>query len=162
MVHCQTYARLLLGGALTWATVLPAAQHSRQGIRHAFLATGAKTYIISHTGKQLWSYPRPTREGWMLPSGNVLLVLARARNFPGSVIEVGRRKRVHFQYRGKQHGGGGSGAGRAGWASDRDSSIAKCWPISILEIPNQPAACSRERLGGDDRRRARTKHGNVS
>ena len=104
MVHCQTYARLFLGGALTWATVLPAAQHSRQGIRHAFLATGAKTYIISHTGKQLWSYPRPTREGWMLPTGNVLLVLARARNFPGSVIEVDRRKRVHFQYRGKQHG----------------------------------------------------------
>jgi len=105
MFRQSTFLRILSGIALTIAIpgALPAGQQSTKGIRHAFLASGTKTYIISHKGKELWNYPRPTREGWMLPNGNVLLVLERTRNLSGSVVEMNRNKQIIFQFRGTQH-----------------------------------------------------------
>lgn len=80
----------------------PAAQQSAHGVRHAFLATGAETYIVSHTDRIVWRYPRPTSDGWMLQNGNVLLVLASGKNYGGGVVEVTRGGQVQFEYRGKQ------------------------------------------------------------
>jgi len=80
----------------------PAAQQSPHGVRHAFLAIGEETYIVSHTDRVVWRYPRSTRDGWLLPNGNILLVLADAKNYGGGVVEVSRGGRVQFEYRGKQ------------------------------------------------------------
>jgi hypothetical protein len=92
-------AGLMAGGVFYSA---PAAQQSAHGVRHAFLATGAETYIVSHTDRIVWRYPRPTLDGWMLPNGNMLLVLAHGKNYGGGVVEVTRGGRVQFEYRGKQ------------------------------------------------------------
>jgi hypothetical protein len=92
-------AGLMAGGVFYSA---PAAQQSAHGVRHAFLATGAETYIVSHTDRIVWRYPRPTLDGWMLPNGNILLVLAHGKNYGGGVVEVTRGGRVQFEYRGKQ------------------------------------------------------------
>jgi hypothetical protein len=92
-------AGLMAGSVLNSAS---AAQQSAHGVRHAFLATGAETYIVSHTDRIVWRYPRPTRDGWMLPNGNLLLVLAHGKNYGGGVVEVTRGGQVLFEYRGKQ------------------------------------------------------------
>ncbi|MGY8649227.1 MAG: beta-propeller domain-containing protein [Verrucomicrobiia bacterium] len=89
-------AGLMAGGVFYSA---PAAQQSAHGVRHAFLATGAETYIVSHTDRIVWRYPL---DGWMLPNGNILLVLAHGKNYGGGVVEVTRGGRVQFEYRGKQ------------------------------------------------------------
>jgi hypothetical protein len=73
------------------------------GITHSFLATGAETYIRDGQGNVVWSYPASTRDGWVLPSGNILLTLSKSRSDPGGgVIEVERGGKVVFQYNGKQ------------------------------------------------------------
>ena len=90
---------LLLGIGGTHAA---AQQRSPQNIRHAYLVTGAQTAIISETDQILWRYPRNTRDGCVLESGNVLLVLESGKNYPGGVVEVTRTGRTIFQYRGQQ------------------------------------------------------------
>ena len=90
---------LLLGIGGTHAA---AQQRSPQNIRHAYLVTGAQTAIISETDQILWRYPRKTRDGCVLKSGNVLLVLESGKNYPGGVVEVTRTGRTIFQYRGQQ------------------------------------------------------------
>ncbi len=92
-------AGLLAGGVFYSAS---AGQQSAHGVSHAFLATGSQTYIISQTDRVIWRYPRSTRDGWMLPNGNLLLVLANGKNYGGGVVEVTRGGRVMFEYRGQQ------------------------------------------------------------
>jgi hypothetical protein len=78
-------------------------QESEAGITHSFLATGAETYIAGGDGKVLWSYPAGTRDGWVLPSGNVLLAVNKSREFPGGgAVEVTREGRVVFSFKGTQ------------------------------------------------------------
>jgi hypothetical protein len=78
-------------------------QESEAGITHSFLATGAETYIAGGDGKVLWSYPAGTRDGWVLPSGNVLLAVNTSREFPGGgAVEVTREGRVVFSFKGTQ------------------------------------------------------------
>jgi hypothetical protein len=50
---------------------------SPSGITHRFIAFGKRTRIIEGDGRTSWLYPTETRDGQMLPDGNVLLVLAR-------------------------------------------------------------------------------------
>ena len=55
----------------------------------AFLATGNETYIMGADGKVRWTYRRGSRDGWVLPDGNVLLAVNRDDEFPGGgVVEV--------------------------------------------------------------------------
>jgi hypothetical protein len=75
------------------------AQDTSPKITHSFLATGAETRIIGGDGKVLWSYPKATRDGWVLPNGNVLLALAGK---PGGIVEVTRDNRVVFEWSGTQ------------------------------------------------------------
>ncbi len=78
-----------------------------QTITHDFLVTGGKTYICSNaagdTGTVTWTYDKPTREGWVLPNGNILLALSKCKEFPGGgAVEVTRDKSVVWSYKGEQ------------------------------------------------------------
>src|SRR5688500_18262763 len=67
---------------------------------HAFLATGAETYIMGADGKVLWTYPRGSRDGWVLPDGNVLLAVNRDADFPGGgvvLVTPGGKETVIFK-----------------------------------------------------------------
>jgi outer membrane protein assembly factor BamB len=73
------------------------------GITHSYISFGAATEIISDKGEVLWKYPASTRDGWMLPNGNLLLTLSKNKDYPGGgVIEVTRDMKVLFEYKGTQ------------------------------------------------------------
>jgi hypothetical protein len=75
---------------------------------HSFLATGGKTYLMQWLpgepqGKVTVSYPNPTREGWVLPGGNLLLAVAHCQAFPhGAAVEVTRELTEVWSYQGTQ------------------------------------------------------------
>src|SRR5438552_1612469 len=72
-------------------------------ITHSFLATGAETRMISKDGQVTWRYPIPTRDGWVLKKGNVLLAVTKCDQFPnGGVVEVSPRETERFQWKGTQ------------------------------------------------------------
>lgn len=72
-------------------------------ITHSFLATGSKTYIMGGDGKIKWEYPRSSRDGWVLPNGNVLLALSKGGSYKGgAVVEVTREGRTVFEFKGTQ------------------------------------------------------------
>jgi len=81
---------------------------SATGITHSFLATGGKTFILqvdkeNPAGKVVWQYPASTREGWVLPNGNVLLALSKGGKYPGgAAIEVKRDNSILWEYKGTQ------------------------------------------------------------
>ena len=77
------------------------------------LVCGPRTAIVEISpdhpdGKVEWSHPANTREGWVLPDGNVLLALSRGDGGPGGAaveIEPGRdgaADRVVWRYDGTQ------------------------------------------------------------
>jgi hypothetical protein len=73
------------------------------GITHGFLATGAETYIRTADGAVAWRYPHASRDGWVLPNGNVLLALAKGPTYPGgAAVEVTRAGKVVFEFKGTQ------------------------------------------------------------
>ncbi len=89
--------------SLVALSVLAAPAFAAEPIRHGFLATGGETFILDATGKTTWSYPHPSRDGWVLDSGNVLLALAKSKSFPGgAVVEVDRSGKILFEYKGTQ------------------------------------------------------------
>ena len=61
-------------------------------IQHSFLVMGAKTAIIDEAGKAIWEYQGGTRDGFVLPNGNVLLA------FANRVEEVTRDKKIVLTY----------------------------------------------------------------
>ncbi len=72
-------------------------------IKHAFLATGGETFIADESGQATWTYPHPSRDGWVLGTGNVLLALATSKTYPGgAVVEVDKNGKVVFEVRGTQ------------------------------------------------------------
>jgi hypothetical protein len=78
-------------------------QESDSGITHTFLATGPATYIADGKGNVVWSYPANTRDGAVLPNGNVLLAVSKGDEFPGGgVVEVTRGGDVVFRFKGTQ------------------------------------------------------------
>jgi len=83
--------------ALAAATALPGTTKGR-----AFLATGKDTYILNGDGVKIWEYAGATRDGWVLPNGNVLLAKSPAENYAGGVVEVTRAGNTVFEYKGTQ------------------------------------------------------------
>lgn len=77
-----------------------AAAQETPKITHSFLATGAETRIVGADGKVLWEYPRASRDGWVLPNGNILLALSGDH---GEVVEVTRDNKIVFDYKGTQN-----------------------------------------------------------
>ncbi len=68
-------------------------------IRHSYLVLGGKTAIIDEDGKATWEYKGGSRDGFVLPNGNVLLA------YSDRVVEVTRDKQVVFSYeRSKENG----------------------------------------------------------
>lgn len=79
---------VLLGSILMFEMSLRA----EEPIRHSYLVLGAKTAIIDESGKAIWEYAGGTRDGFVLPSGNVLLA------FGNRVEEVDRQGKVLWSY----------------------------------------------------------------
>ena len=61
-------------------------------IRHSYLVMGGKTAIINEDGEVEWEYDGGSRDGFVLPNGNVLVA------FGDRVVEVTREKLVVFSY----------------------------------------------------------------
>ena len=72
-------------------------------VTHTFLATGGETFIADDSGKATWSYPHSSRDGWVLPNGNVLLALSTSKTYPhGAVVEVTKEGKTAFEFKGTQ------------------------------------------------------------
>ena len=75
-------------------------------ITHSFLGVGKanQAVIVAEDGTVQWKFEKPASDGWVLPSGNVLLALYPTGGFPGGgVVEVDREtKKIVFQYQGQQ------------------------------------------------------------
>lgn len=69
---------------------------------HAFLATGAETYLRDGSGKVTWSYPHGTRDGWALPDGGFLLAVSKEGGDGGRAVVVDREGKTTFEFRGTQ------------------------------------------------------------
>lgn len=94
----------ILQGARGADAPLPSAkQESASGITHSFLALGNSTYILAAGGTVAWSYPAGTRDGFVLPNGNILLALSKSKEYPGGgAIEVTRGGDVVWSFKGTQ------------------------------------------------------------
>ncbi len=68
-----------------------------------FLATGAETRIVAADGTVAWKYPHSSRDGWVLPGGDVLLALSKSDRHPGgAVVRVTRSGEEKFRFEGTQ------------------------------------------------------------
>jgi hypothetical protein len=69
----------------------------------SFLMLGGLTQIVDASGKAVWKYPAATRDGEVLPNGNLLLTLSKTKAYPGgAVVEVTRDQKVVWEYKGTQ------------------------------------------------------------
>ena len=69
----------------------------------SFLMLGGLTQIVDAAGKATWKYPAATRDGTVLPNGNLLLTLSKNKAYPGgAVVEVTRDQKVVWEYKGTQ------------------------------------------------------------
>src|SRR6266404_5134128 len=95
--------RLQAGFLLVFCSLAASPGSNAGTISHSFLATGAETYIRSGDGQMLWHYPHSTRDGWVLPSGNVLLAVSKGDEYPGgAVLELTREGKKVFEFKGTQ------------------------------------------------------------
>lgn len=62
-------------------------------IKHSYLVLGAKTAIIGEDGTSVWEYAGGSRDGFVLPNGNVLLA------YSNRVEEVTTGNQVVFSYK---------------------------------------------------------------
>ena len=83
---------LLLGGVLGWGLGIGSAE-AQEPIKHSYLVMGAKTAILGEDGNTTWEYSGGSRDGFVLPNGNVLLA------FSDRVEEVTPDKQIVFRYR---------------------------------------------------------------
>lgn len=57
-----------------------------QETTHSFLACGQKTYIVGEDGKQTWTYPSATRDGFVLDDGSIILTLNKSKRYSGGAV----------------------------------------------------------------------------
>jgi outer membrane protein assembly factor BamB len=83
--------------------VPPGLRAESAGTTHSYASFGGNTEIVSDKGEVLWKYPTGTRDGWVLPNGNLLLTLSKGGAYPGGgVVEVTRDHKIVFEYKGTQ------------------------------------------------------------
>lgn len=79
---------------------------ANDAVRHSFLGVGKanRTVIVAEDGSIEWKVDLPASDGWVLPSGNVLLALYGTKEFPnGGAVEIDRKtKKIVFSYKGQQ------------------------------------------------------------
>ena len=68
---------LFLAGVLLAVGAQEIRQESSDGIRHSFLVTGTITAIFDEESRITWEVPGRSRDGFVLPSGNVLVSSGR-------------------------------------------------------------------------------------
>ena len=104
----RAFILLILLSAIAFKTIaqtpLPKSlQESPTGITHSFIAFGAETYIMGADGKVAWNYPHNTRDGFLLPNGNILMAVSRGKEYPGgAAVEITREGKIVFEYKGTQ------------------------------------------------------------
>jgi hypothetical protein len=95
------FARLLL--VIVTLVGLAGPSAAADPVKHSFLATGAETFIVDADGKVTWSYPQPSRDGWVMDDGHVLLALSKSKSYPGgAAVEVDRAGKIVFECKGTQ------------------------------------------------------------
>jgi hypothetical protein len=104
-ILCLTFLASLsstLGFAADPAGSFPK-QESETGITHSFVSFG-ETYIMGADGKVLRSYPAGSRDGWLLPNGNLLIAVSKGgKEFPGGgAVEVTPENKVIWEFKGTQ------------------------------------------------------------
>ncbi len=93
------FALSLIALAVSGSSIRSAEDAAPPAIRHSYLVMGGKTAIIGEDGKAAWEYDGGSRDGFVLPNGNVLLA------YSDRVVEVTREKQVVFSYqRSKENG----------------------------------------------------------
>jgi hypothetical protein len=96
-MHTRRFFVLLVAWIMTG---LPA---FAEDVSHGFLACGSHTYIADGTGKQIWTYPRATRDGYVLPDGSLVLAVNRSKTYPGgAVLKVTRAGEETLIWKGSQ------------------------------------------------------------
>ncbi len=86
---------------LAWMLSMPSVLSEE--VKHGFLACGQQTYIVDADGRKLWTYPHSTRDGYVLPSGNVVLTLSKSNKYAGgAVIEVSHDGEETLVWKGTQ------------------------------------------------------------
>jgi hypothetical protein len=99
----QQFTAFMLVLAVVVGGGLARADAPKEKITHSFLATGGETFLLDGEGKTVWHYPQGSRDGWVLPSGNILLALGKSKEYPGgAAIEVTRDNKVVFEFKGTQ------------------------------------------------------------
>jgi hypothetical protein len=74
-----------------------------QEITHSFLACGQKTYIMEADGKASWTYPAPTRDGYVLDDGTIILTLGKSNKHKGgAVVKIAPDKTETLLWEGTQ------------------------------------------------------------
>lgn len=85
--------RYLASSLLTaWVALCGLPLGAQEKIAHSYLVLGAKTAIIAEDGSVTWEYSGGSRDGFVLPNGNVLLA------FGNRVEEVTVDQQVVFRY----------------------------------------------------------------
>ena len=64
--------------------------------KHAFLMLGGATQILDADGKVTWKYPAETRDGCILPNGNILLALQKSEAYRSEERRVGKECRSRW------------------------------------------------------------------
>ena len=98
-------------------------------IKHSFLATGVETYILDDGGKVVWRYPAGTRDGWVLPNGDVLLAVTKNNDYPGgAAVQVTRDGKMVSSSRARsRRSTPSSRSTTAGFCSRRPATSRACW-----------------------------------
>lgn len=104
MSRALAWTALATLSACNAPTTAPRSAAEPQGaITHRFLACGGITRIVEEDGTTSWTYPAATRDGQVLPNGNMLLVLSRSERDPhGSVVELRPDGSEAFRFAGTQ------------------------------------------------------------
>ena len=68
-------------------------QISETGIRHSFLVTGNKTWLVDENNKIEWEGPKNSRDGYVMPNGNILIT------YKNNVREFKRDHSVVWEYK---------------------------------------------------------------
>ncbi len=72
-------------------------------IKHSFIVFGQETFVVDGEGKITRQIPKSSRDGWLLPNGNVLLAVSKGKEFPGGgVLELTKDGKTVFEFKGSQ------------------------------------------------------------
>ncbi len=89
----RQFACVLIAVGWSLSLVRSADDAATSAIRHSYLVMGAKTAIIGEDGNVEWEYKGGSRDGFVLPNGNVLLA------YSDRVEEVTKDKQPVFSYK---------------------------------------------------------------